>query len=107
MMLKNVMHRNVTRCATFLMLVFLFVTPEWQYLRAQGDAPAAGGFILPLKDKSVRFAVIGDFGTGEKAQYELAAAMEKYRAKFPFDFVVTLGDNIYGGHRPSDFERKF
>src|ERR1700736_232945 len=62
---------------------------------------------LPLKQKSVRFAVIGDSGTGEKAQYELGQQMAKYREKFPFDFVLMLGDNLYGGESPADFKRKF
>ncbi|MBV9072767.1 MAG: metallophosphoesterase [Acidobacteria bacterium] len=62
---------------------------------------------LPLEDKSVRFAVIGDNGTGDTPQYEVAAEMEAYRKVVGYDFVVMMGDNIYGGHKPSDFERKF
>jgi len=62
---------------------------------------------LPLESKSVRFAVIGDSGTGERAQYEVAEKMELYRQKVNFDFVIMLGDNIYGGHRPHDFKKKF
>ena len=62
---------------------------------------------LPLKPNSVRFAVIGDMGTGEKPQYELAGKMVEYREKFPFEFVITVGDNIYGGDTPSDYESKF
>jgi len=62
---------------------------------------------LPLKTNSVRFAVIGDSGTGEKGQYETAAEMAAVRDKFPFDFVIMLGDNIYGSHGPADFKRKF
>ena len=62
---------------------------------------------LPLEDKSVRFAVIGDNGTGESPEYEIAAEMEAYRKLVNFDFVVMMGDNIYGGHKPKDFERKF
>jgi hypothetical protein len=62
---------------------------------------------LPLKHDSVRFAVIGDMGTGEKAQYEVAQEMELYREKTMFDFVVMLGDNIYGGKSPADMKRKF
>ena len=34
---------------------------------------------LPLHLKSVRFAVIGDSGTGGSAQYEIAKEMEAYR----------------------------
>jgi predicted phosphodiesterase len=62
---------------------------------------------LPLQEKSVRFAVIGDSGTGERAQYEVAQEMEAYREGVGFDFVIMLGDNIYGRHRPKDFQEKF
>ena len=62
---------------------------------------------LPLKEKSVRFAVIGDSGTGEKDQYQTAKEMETYRIAAGFDFVIMLGDNIYGGHEPRDFAQKF
>jgi 3',5'-cyclic AMP phosphodiesterase CpdA len=62
---------------------------------------------LPLKDKSVRFAVIGDSGTGETPQFEVAQRMVEFHNLFPFDFVLMLGDNIYGSKSPSDFRRKF
>jgi len=62
---------------------------------------------LPLEVKSTRFAVIGDSGTGENEQYEVARLMEMYRQQVKFDFVIMLGDNIYGSHSPKDFERKF
>ena len=62
---------------------------------------------LPLKPGSVRFAVIGDMGTGELPQYEVAEKMNRLAETFPFDFVIMLGDNIYGGHNPSDYRNKF
>jgi len=62
---------------------------------------------LPLKPDSVRFAVIGDMGTGKKPQYEVAEQMVRNRQKFPFDFVIALGDDLYGGSDPSDYESKF
>jgi len=55
----------------------------------------------------VRFAVIGDMGTGKAAQYEVGALMQKSRGTFPFDFVITLGDNIYGGNSAKDYRNKF
>jgi 3',5'-cyclic AMP phosphodiesterase CpdA len=61
----------------------------------------------PLKPDSIRMAVIGDMGTGETRQYDVARRMMEAHATFPFDFVVMLGDNIYGGSTPKDFERKF
>jgi hypothetical protein len=63
--------------------------------------------ILPLKPDSVRFAVIGDMGTGEKPQYEVAEQMTRNRLEFPFEFVIALGDDLYGGSNPSDYESKF
>jgi len=79
------------------------ITPE------QNPASPHSGLslTLPLENKSVRFAVIGDSGTGKAPQYEVAAEMETYRQAADFDFVLMLGDNIYGGHSPRDFERKF
>src|SRR5947209_1713076 len=62
---------------------------------------------LPLRPKSVRFAVIGDSGTGKPEQYETAKQMASYRDTFPFEFVIMLGDNIYGTETPADFKTKF
>jgi len=67
----------------------------------------AQDLILPLKPDSVRFAVIGDMGTGKKPQYEVAEQMIKDRRKFPFEFVITVGDNLYRGSNPSDYKNKF
>jgi len=87
------------RYALFLFLfgLFTFVLPT----------PGADEFKFPLNPNSVRFAAIGDMGTGEPAQYEIAQDMVKARQLFPFDFVIMLGDNIYGGSAPADFEKKF
>lgn len=62
---------------------------------------------LPLAKNSVRFAVIGDSGTGDKPEFEIGQQLAKYHDTVGFDFVLMLGDNIYGGHRPSDFQKKF
>src|SRR5688500_5141463 len=62
---------------------------------------------LPNRPDSVKFAAIGDNGTGERAQYEVAQQMVKAHAAFLFDLVIMLGDNMYGGQSPSDFVKKF
>jgi predicted phosphodiesterase len=62
---------------------------------------------LPRLDGSTRMAVIGDSGTGDRAQYEVAEVLTATRAQFPFEFVIMLGDNIYGRERPDDFRKKF
>jgi len=78
------------------------------FLFAQNQPDASATPLkLPLKPKSVRFAAIGDNGTGTKEQYDVAARMEQFHQRFPFEFVVMLGDNIYGGQTAADFKLKF
>jgi hypothetical protein len=67
----------------------------------------AQDFKFPLTSNSVRFVAIGDMGTGEQPQIDVAQQMVKARQTFPFDFVIMLGDNIYGGSKPADFDQKF
>ena len=69
--------------------------------------PTAGALALPLRDGSVRFAIIGDSGRGDHWQQEVADQMVAWRARFPFTFVLMLGDNIYGTSTPHDYELKF
>ncbi len=57
--------------------------------------------------KALRFAVIGDSGSGAPAQYEIGKRLADSRASFPFTMVIMLGDNLYGGEKPRDFEKKF
>ena len=61
----------------------------------------------PRDMDSVRFAIIGDTGTGDRRQYEVGAQMTQAMQIFPFEFVIMLGDNIYGSERPQDFVKKF
>src|SRR5437764_968401 len=62
---------------------------------------------LPNKTDGFRFAVIGDTGTGQKAEYEVGARLAEFRKPFPFDIVLMMGDNLYGGQTPKDFQKKF
>ena len=71
------------------------------------SASGAADFAFPLQANSVRLAAIGDMGTGEQPQIDVAQQMVKSRKAFPFEFVITLGDNIYTGSQPSDFEKAF
>ena len=68
-----------------------------------GSAAAA----LQNNPKSLNFAVIGDSGDGSKAQYDIAKQMMAHREKTPFDFILMLGDNIYGGGKPKYFKAEF
>src|SRR5688572_20809250 len=74
----------------------------------QAPAPAAPQTgALPNKDGSLKFGVLGDFGTGQREQYQLAEQMAAVRSRFPFELMITVGDNIYGGAKPQDFVKKF
>ena len=56
---------------------------------------------------SVKFLVIGDSGTGDRAQTETGAQMWNAHSIFPYEFAIMLGDNLYGSERPQDFMAKF
>src|SRR5678816_2503767 len=62
---------------------------------------------LPAHPQSLKFAVLGDNGTGEKPQYDLGQQMAAARRIFPFEMVLMLGDNMYGRQDPQDFVNKF
>ena len=62
---------------------------------------------LPNEKDSLKFAVLGDFGTGDRRQYALAKQMAVVHDAFPFELVILVGDNIYGSDRPQDYKRKF
>jgi predicted phosphodiesterase len=62
---------------------------------------------LPNKPGSLKFAVIGDSGQPGGGQTAIAEQMAKWRGRFPFEFVIMTGDNLYGSERPRDYEKKF
>jgi hypothetical protein len=67
--------------------------------------PAA--LTLPRKDGSIRFGVMGDTGRGTREQLEVGSQMAAFHEAFPYDFVIMLGDNIYGADAPNDMRNKF
>ena len=85
------------RCTRLLVLAALLT---WTGVAAQQRS-------VPSKPDSLKFAVIGDNGTGKKPQFEVAAQMEMAHRAFPFELVIMLGDNIYGGQSPKDLVDKF
>src|SRR5687767_9111257 len=69
--------------------------------------PATEHVALPNKPGSVKFAVLGNSGTGERAQYQLAEQMATFHQRFKFDRVLMVGSNIIGTERPQDYLKKF
>jgi hypothetical protein len=70
-------------------------------------ALAAQDITLPAKPDSLKFAIIGDSGTGSKTQYGVANVLVASRAKFPYEFVLMMGDNLYIGSDEKDFRKAF
>ena len=85
------------RSLLFVLMLFVLAIP----------ALTAQNLTLPMKEGSVKFAVIGDTGTGDKHQLAVAKQLNATRAKFPFKFVVMVGDNLYGGNGAKDYDKKF
>ena len=71
------------------------------------QAGATPAVPLPNRSGSLKFAVLGDFGTGERTQLDLAQQMVALHDRFKYDLVVLVGDNLYGSERPQDFKLKF
>ena len=92
--------------ATILIALFATRGGEATLSQAQTAAPALA-LTLPNKPDSLKFAVLGDFGTGARQQYELGVQMKRVRDVFPYEFVTLVGDNLYGSQRPQDFKKKF
>jgi len=51
--------------------------------------------VKPDRRGQVRVLAFGDFGDGSARQRTMAEAMQRYHAKKPFTFAVTVGDNFY------------
>lgn len=80
---------------------------SWAAKNPKSSGISQPAITLPLKPNSLRFAVIGDSGSGDTAEAQIAQQMASIRAQAKFDFVLTVGDNLYGGSSPSDYELRF
>jgi hypothetical protein len=74
---------------------------------AGAAAPIAQDAAPPNKSDSLKFAVIGDSGTGSSAQYSVAKQLIDARSRFPYEFVLMMGDNLYSGSSERDYRKKF
>ena len=59
-------------------------------------AAAAQSLPLPNVPGSLKFAVIGDNGTGDTPHTQVGQQMTAAHKRFPFDLVIMLGDNMNG-----------
>jgi hypothetical protein len=82
-------------------IVLAIAAASWS--AATGRAGSAPAFI----SEAISFAVIGDNGNGSSEQYDVARQMLKAHETHPFEFVLMMGDNMYGAQQPRDFSLKF
>jgi hypothetical protein len=106
------MRPSVVRLAVLLLLTVPQVSSSTCRVAAapvpvQASPTASAPIAFPNRPGSLKFAVLGDFGTGRREQYELAGQMASLHQRFPFELVVLVGDNILGGDSPRDYQRKF
>jgi hypothetical protein len=78
------------------------------FVLAAGWAPAAGPALsVPNRGDTFKFAVLGDNGSGDQGQYDLAEQMTAAHEVFDYRLVIMLGDNFYGSQTPPELVRKF
>ncbi len=106
--------RQVARVAVLTSAVAAVACSTWMAREpspaptpAEAKVAASTPTAFPNAPNSLKFAVLGDFGTGDPAQYALAKRMEEVHKAFPFELVLLVGDNIYGSDRPQDYKTKF
>jgi len=68
---------------------------------------AAPSLTVPNRSDTFKFAVLGDNGSGDKGQFDLANQMTTVHRGFGFGLVIMLGDNFYGAQGPLDRQQKF
>lgn len=90
-----------------LVMATVFVAAMTEQARQIPQMSAAPNTKPPVGKDSVKFLVLGDAGTGDTAQSQVAAQVWKSHLVFPYEFAIMLGDNLYGSERPQDYARKF
>ena len=55
----------------------------------------------------MKFLVIGDSGTGDRPQFEVAARITEIHKEFQFTRALMLGDNLYGRNNAAAYRNKF
>jgi len=96
--------RSPKTLALAFIVAFGTLASGWQ---TATDKIAAIPLTMPNKAGSLKFGVLGDFGTGEPEQYQMAAQMARVYQSFKFELMILVGDNLYGSERPQDFRLKF
>jgi predicted phosphodiesterase len=103
---------SATGCSALPQAATTAGAPVTPVTTAATATPAAGQSvvvrsILPNARDSVKFLIIGDSGTGDRAQFEVAARIAEKHKAFAFDRAIMLGDNLYGRENAAAYRNKF
>jgi hypothetical protein len=101
--------RNVFRSIGLLLLSVVLIHAQNAQVQnpPQRSAPTPPQAPAPPTAPQLKFAIIGDTGTGTKEQYQVGEKLAGSRPTFPFELVIMVGDNMYGGESERDFQNKF
>ncbi len=80
---------------------------NWRVLAPFLVLGLVAGVALGCEKSAVNMVFLGDTGTGDRRQMEVRSEIVKVAERAPLDYVVLLGDNIYGGHKGRSFGSKF
>ncbi|HEY6972602.1 MAG TPA: metallophosphoesterase [Candidatus Angelobacter sp.] len=104
------MRRLISFILTIAIVAFVLEL-YWEHsktsVHAAGMQQAGTALTLPLRPNSVRFAVVGDNGTADSSEYQVGEQMQKAQQISKFNFVLMLGDNLYGGSSVRDYQDRF
>lgn len=77
-------------------LGFLIKVLRNQTVQSAGIKPkTASSLTLEPSTPLLRFISVADTGTGDRGQYAVAEAMDRYYSQNAFDLAILAGDNIY------------
>lgn len=100
--------------ASLLAILILCGLTAVIWTRASDNSRSIGSGVaqLPLPEGeapkgAVRFAALGDMGTGDDAQLAVARQMAFFQLTRPYQTILMLGDNIYPDGNPADIPKKF
>lgn len=93
--------------AALALLSLSSTVPAAQTARTTQAQPASPVSTLPNDKDSVKFLALGDTGTGSSRQYLIGQRATDAYKRFPFEFAIMMGDNLYGTEGAGAYLNKF
>ena len=99
--------RRLVSCSPVALVIGIVAAASFSGAARQTNEPSKAS----TNPSTVRFVAIGDMGTGDEDQDAVARRMVAHHDEYPYDTVLTLGDNIYpdgnAAYLPARFERPY